>query len=219
MAGPNLTSHGPITFVQSVSQKGPFSLAWPEKASQQFLPGTPLQPYNSTTATLPHNSEFVQAWDGSTYTAAIWGFSYSFGLNLATNGVGAPVQFGPVTGTKATATFGSVINQPAAANIAVGTPASDGRTYFMQALPDTVFQAVFDDAAGTTSANYTPNSNLMGSLLGLTQDSTGYWYLDGNVTSGNLAICEIVGQDPDYGFGNVNGILRFKIIASAQFML
>ena len=54
--------------------------------------------------------------------------------------------------------------------------------------------------------------------MGLLLDSTGYWYVDGGVTGGN-AVAMIVGQNPDYGFGQVNGKVRFKIIASAQFEL
>lgn len=212
MAGPNLTTHGPIYFVQSVSQKGPFSLGWPEKESQTFKAGTPVQPYTTG------GNTFTQAWDGSTVAAAIWGFSYSTGSNLPTNGAGAPVQFGPVGPPRATGTFGSVVNQPSAVNIAVGQPASDGRTLFMQALQDTIFEGVYDNSTGTVAADYTPTSSLVGTAIGLTVDASGYWYPDGGVT-GSDAVIEIVGANPDYGFGFVNGKVRFKVTVAAQFSL
>lgn len=212
MAGPNLTTHGPISFVQSVSQKGPFSLGWPEKAAQTFKAGTPVQPFTSGT------SKFVQAWDGTTVASAIWGFSYSTGSNLPTNGAGAPSQFGPVGPPRATQTFGNVVNQPAASNIAVGAPVSDGRTLFMQALQDTIFEGTYDNSVGNVAADYTPGSSLVGTNIGLTIDANGYWYPDGGVTGAN-AVIEIVGANPDYGFGLINGRVRFKVIASAQFSL
>ncbi len=208
----NLTTHGPIVFVQSVSQKGPFSLGWPEKAGQTFQAGVPIQPFTSGLNT------FTQQWDGTTVSNGIWGFSYSTGSNLPTNGAGAPVQFGPVGPPRATGTFGSVINQPAAVNLAIGQPASDGRTLFMEALQDTIFEGTYDNSTGTVAADWTPTSSLVGTSIGLTIDASGYWYPDGGVTGGN-AVVTIVGQNPDYGFGQLNGRVRFKVKASAQFSL
>jgi hypothetical protein len=212
MAGANLTTHGPISFAQSISQKGPFSIGWPERAGQTFKSGVPIMPYTTGL------TKFTQEWDGTTVALGIWGIGYAPGSNLPTNGAGAPVQFGPVGPPRAQSTFGSVINQPNAVNIAVGSPASDGRTLFMQALQDTIFQAIYDNSTGTVAADYTPTSGQVGTAYGLTKDANGFWYIDGGVTGGN-AVAEIVGQDPDYGFGFVNGIVRFKIIASAQFSL
>lgn len=210
MAGPNLTTHGPIVFAESTNQKGPYSGAWPERAGQTFKAGVPVQPYTTGSST------FVQAWDGTTFAAAIWGISYSWANNLPTNGAGAPVQFGPVGPPRAIQTYGNVINQPAAVNIAVGAPATDGRTYFMEADGSTIFEGVYDNSTGTVAADYTPGSSLVGTNLGLTIDANGYWYIDGGVTGAD-AVVEIVGANPDYGFGLVNGRLRFKILASARF--
>ncbi|HEY1646332.1 MAG TPA: hypothetical protein VGF75_08315 [Candidatus Saccharimonadales bacterium] len=211
MAGPNLTTHTPINFAQSLSQKGPFSQAIPERAGQTFKGGTPVQPYTTGLNT------FTQAWDGTTVAAGIWGIAYAFGQNLATNGAGAPTQFNPVGPPRATQTFGSVPNQPSAVNIAIGAPASDGRTYFMLADGDNIFEATYDNSNGTTSADYTPTSSQIGTAYGLTVDANGYWYVDGHVTGSN-AVAEIVGANPDYGFGEVNGIVRFIIIPSARFI-
>lgn len=212
MAGPNLTSHGPIVFAQSVSQKGPFSLAWPEKAGQTFKDGVPVQPFTSGL------NMFVQQWDGTTVAHGIWGFGYSPGQNLPTNGAGAPQQFGPVGPPRSTQTFGGVTNQPAAVNIAIGSPASDGRTYFQQALPDTIFEGTYDNSIGNVAADYTPTTSQEGESIGLTIDASGYWYPDGGVTGAN-AVIQIVGANPDYGFGFVNGRVRFKVLAAAQFTL
>lgn len=207
----NLTTHGPLVFAQSLSQKGPFSLGWPEKAGQTFQAGTPVQPFTSGLNT------FSQAWDGTTVANGIWGIAYSTGSNLPTNGAGAPIQFGPVGPPRATQTFGAVQNQPSAVNIAIGAPASDGRTLFMQADGDTIFEGVYDNSAGTVAADYTPTSSQVGIAYGLTIDASGYYYINGGVTGGN-AVAQIVGQNPDYGFGQVNGRVRFIIIPSARFI-
>lgn len=208
----NLSTHGPIVFVQSVSQKGPFSLGWPEKAGQTFKAGVPIQPFTTGLNT------FTQQWDGTTFSNGIWGFSYAYGSNLPTNGAGAPQQFGPVGPPRTLQTFGSVINQPSAVNIAIGAPASDGRTLFMEALQDTIFEGTYDNSIGTVAADWTPTSSQVGTSIGLTIDANGFWYPDGGVTGGS-AVLEIVGQNPDYGFGQLNGRVRFKIIPSAQFSL
>ena len=212
MAGPNLTAHLPIVFVQSVSQKGPFSLAWPEKAGQTFKSGVPIQPFTAAP------NIFTQQWDGVTVAKGIWGFSYAYGSNLPTNGAGAPTAFNPVGPPRALQTFGSVPNQPAALNIAVGAPASDGRTYFMEALQDTIFAAMYDNSAGNVAADYTPVTDQVGTAYGLTIDANGQWYVDGGVTGAN-AVALIVNADHNNGFGVLNGIVWFKIIASAQFSL
>jgi hypothetical protein len=207
----NLTTHGPISFAQSYSQKGPFSKGWPEKAGQTFQPGTPVQPYTTGL------TKFVQAWDGTTVANGIWGIAYANGSNLPTNGAGAPTAFNPVGPPRAIATFGSVINQPSAVNIAIGTPVSDGRTLFMLADGDTIFEGVYDNSAGAVGADWTPTSSQVGTAYGLTIDASGYWYVNGGVTGAN-AVVEIVGDNPDYGFGQLNGRVRFQVIPSARFI-
>ena len=211
MAGPNLLTHTPINFAQSLSQKGPFSMAWAERAGQTFKGGTPVQPFTAAP------NRFVQAWDGTTVAQGIWGIAYSFGSNLPSNGAGAPSQFNPVGPPRAIQTYGSVPNQPNAVNIAIGAPATDGRTLFMLADGDNIFEATYDNSVGNVPADYTPQSQQEGQNYGLTLDANGLWYVDGGVTGAN-AVVQIVGQNPDYGFGEVNGIVRFIIIPTARFL-
>ena len=100
MGAANLTTHLPILQVQEKAGTTPFTSAQPEKAGQTFLSGTPVQ---------LSSLGFVQAWDGTTFTAGILGVSESFGLNLGTAGAGAPVPpFGGITGNIAIQTYGSV---------------------------------------------------------------------------------------------------------------
>ena len=205
----NLTTHGPILFAQSFSQKGPFSGALPERAGQSFLAGTPVQLYTSG------SNKYTQAWDGVTVANGILGVSLCNGSNLASNGAGAPSGYGPVGSPRAIQSYGSVPNQPSAINLAIGTPVTDGRTLYQLADGDTIFEAFYDNSTGAVAADYTPNGSQIGSTFGLTKDANGYWYVDGGVTGAN-AVVEIVGANPVYGFGQVNGRVRFTFIASAR---
>ena len=136
MAGPNITYHAPILSIQNRANTAPLTDGLAEAASQTFKNGTPVQ---------MNAGGFVQAWDGTTVTFGILGVSESFGLNLASNGAGAPgVPFGPVGPPGAIQTYGYVINEPSAVNIALGTPISDGRTLFVYANNDNIFEAIFD---------------------------------------------------------------------------
>ena len=183
MGAANLTTHLPILQVQEKAGTTPFTSAQPEKAGQIFLSGTPVQ----------LSSGFVQAWDGTTFTAGILGVSESFGLNLGTAGAGAPVPpFGGITGNIAIQTYGSVPNQPNAVNIALGTPVSDGRTLYIEPNSDNIFQALFDNSNGTVAADWTPVQSDIGVEYGLTKDANGYWYVDKHLTGGS-AVVQIVG--------------------------
>src|SRR5271170_4994594 len=61
-----------------------------EEATQTFVAYTPVQ-INTTDGG-------VQAWDGTTTTNGIAGFSLANASNLATTGFGAPQGFTPVLG-------------------------------------------------------------------------------------------------------------------------
>src|ERR1700690_3872164 len=145
MAGPNLLTHQPIGSVETVTGLTPFTQSQPEKAGQTFKIGIPVQ----------LNAGYVQQWDGATLTAGILGFSLTYGLNLATSGFGAPGAFGQIGPPGAIQTYGSVVFQPAAYNIAVGTPISDGRTLYEEAVGSSIFEATFDNSTSTVAANYT----------------------------------------------------------------
>lgn len=204
MAGPNLTTHLPILQVLEKAGTTPYTSAQPEAAGQTFAFGTPVQ---------LSTSGYVQAWDGTTVSAGILGVAESFGLNLGSAGLGAPVPpFGGITGTGAIQTYGNVPNEPSAVNIAIGTPISDGRTLFMEPNQDNIFQALFDNAAGTVAADYTPVQSDYGKSYGLTKDAAApYWYVDKNKTGGS-AVVQIVGL-PNGSY--VNAPVNFVFLTSA----
>lgn len=199
----NLTTHQAIVQVQNKANTTPFTNAQPEAAGQTFLFGTPVQ---------LNGAGFVQAWDGATVTAGILGVAESFGLNLGSAGAGAPVPpFGGITGNIATATYGTVPNQPSGVNIAIGTPVSDGRTLYIEPNQDNLFQALFDNSAGAVAADYTPVQADIGVKYGMTKDANGYWYVDKNKTGGN-AVVQIVGIP--YGSA-LNAPVEFVFLATA----
>lgn len=199
----NLTTHQAIVQVQNKANTTPFTSSQPEAAGQTFLFGSPVQ---------LNGAGFVQAWDGATVTAGILGVAESFGLNLGSAGSGAPVPpFGGITGNIATATYGTVPNQPSGVNIALGTPVSDGRTLYMEPNQDNLFQALFDNSAGAVAADYTPVQADIGVKYGMTKDVNGYWYVDKGKTGGN-AVVQIVGLP--YGSA-LNAPVEFVFLTTA----
>lgn len=187
MAGPNLTIHAPIMQVQEKAGTTPWTDALPEAAGQNFASGTPVMLSAAGAA------RYVQAWDGATVTAGILGVSESFGVNLPSAGAGAPVPpYGQITGTISQQTYGIVLNQPGAVNIALGAPSQDGRTLFMAAREATVFEGIFDNSAGAVAGDFTPTLADVGVSYGLTKDSAGpFWYVDKGKT-GAAACVQIV---------------------------
>lgn len=209
----NLLYHGPIGTVQTTSGLTPLTVATPEKAGQTFTYGVPIQ----------INAGYSQVWDGATITNGIAGFSLTTGLNLATNGAGAPGGFSQIGAPGSIQTYGSVPNQPAAANIAVGSPISDGRTLFESAIALNIFEAVFDNSAGGSAASYTPLQSQIGTQFGLTVDANGQWYVDnGKTTPGTNTVVVMVGINPIdqvpgvAGTYIVNARVRFQVLATAH---
>jgi hypothetical protein len=204
MAAANLTTHVPIILALNKANTTPFTSAQPEAASQTFLCGTPVQ---------LNGSGFVQAWDGTTVSAGILGVSESFGLNLASAGLGAPTPpFGGITGYDAIATYGNVPNQSNAVNIAIGTPVSDGRTLYIEPNQDNVFQAMYDNSTGTVAANWTTTQATVGAIVGLTKSSgDGSWYVDGGKTGGSACV-QIVGLPNGPG---LNSLVNFVFLTAA----
>jgi hypothetical protein len=203
MAAANLTTHLPILQVLEKAGTTPFTSSQPEAAGQTFLSGTPVQ---------LNGSGFVQAWDGTTVAAGILGVAESFGANLGSAGLGAPVApFGGVTGNIAIQTWGSVVNQPQGVNIALGTPVTDGRTLYMEPNQDNIFQALYDNSTGIVTANWTTTQATVGAVLGMTKDANGYWYVDGGKTGGS-AVVQVVGLPMGPG---LNSLVNFVFLTAA----
>lgn len=202
----NLAYHQPIGVVETTTGLTPFTAANPEKAGQTFKYGVPVQ----------INAGYTQEWDGTTIAAAIAGFSLTVGLNLGSNGAGAPGPFSQIGPPGTIQTYGNVPNQPAAVNIAVGAPISDGRTLFETSVDNNIFEATYDNSAGTVPANYTPTQAQIGTQFGLTKDANGQWYLDGGkTTAGTNTVAVLVGINPIDG-SIVNARVRFQIIPAAK---
>ena len=203
MAAANLTTHLPILQVLEKAGTTPYTSSQPEAAGQTFLSGSPVQ---------LNGAGFVQAWDGTTVAAGILGVAESFGANLGSAGLGAPVApFGGVTGNIAIQTWGSVVNQPLGVNIALGTPVTDGRTLYIEPNQDNIFQALYDNSTGTVTANWTTTQATVGALLGMTKDANGYWYVDGGKTGGS-AIVQVVGLPMGPG---LNSLVNFVFLTAA----
>lgn len=211
----NLTVHIPMGSVQSISGNTPMTAAGPELAGQTFLLGVPVQ---------LAVSGFVQKWDGATVAAGIVGISLQPGANLNTNGRGAPGWFSQVGPPASIQTYGSVINQPPAFNIAIGAPPTDGRNYFERAISDTIFEGQFDNSAGAVAADYTPTIADVGKEYGITFDAGGTAYVDkGKAVSGTSTVVKIVGINPvdmsQLGTSLtyiINARVRFVVLPSAQ---
>jgi hypothetical protein len=210
----NLATHEPIGSVETTSGLTPFTESVAEKSGQVFKLGVPVQA----------NAGFMQEWDGATLTGAIAGFSLIPGSNLSTNGKGAPGAFSQIGPPGSIQTYGSVPNQPAAFNIAVGAPITDGRTLFEGSLGLTIFEGTFDNSAGAVAADYTPLQSQIGTQFGLTKDANGQWYVDNDkVTPGTNTVVVMVGINPidqvAAGTPNtyiVNARVRFQVLAAAR---
>jgi hypothetical protein len=206
----NIAVHTPMFPVETDSGNTERTESNPELAGQTFLGGVPVQ----LTA-----AGFMQKWDGTTFTSGIAGVSSTFGQNLGVSGAGAPAPgYGQVTGTKALQTYGSVINEPGAVNIALGTPAIDGRTLFWAANQDTRFQIQVDNSAGAVPADYTPTLlQMLGKQYGITFDAGGTCYLDaGKSTVGTNTCFKVLDYDTvDANLVNGHVIGKFAV-ASTQ---
>lgn len=185
-----LSDHQPIRVVQTISGNSPFSQEVAEQLSQTFLEGVPVM----------LNSGFIKEWDANVAAASptvgIAGIARAPGSNLSSSGKGAPTAFTGVGAPAAAPTFGSVLNQASAINFTPGAPMVTGRTPFEVACPDTIFEATFDDAGGST-VNATTNVNMIGKRFGLTKDTTGHWFVDfAKVTAGTNTVVTIVRLSP-----------------------
>lgn len=159
-----------------------------EDATQTFLQGTPVMVNTANGA--------IKVWDGTAGAGhLICGISYEAAHNLASAGLGAPLPFQPIVGVGASqGTFGSVQNQAAAVNIAMGAPFVDGRIGFFTPPIDTVFSGVFGNAGNTQ----TPLATDVGVVYGLTIDTAGkFWYVDKSKT-GAGGVLTVIALDPRF---------------------
>jgi hypothetical protein len=193
-----LATHVPIEVVSTKQNTTEYTDAPQEKASQTFYAGTPVQ----------LSGGYVQAWDGTTVAAGIYGVSEEDAHNLASNGAGAPTAFGivgfPGTGT----TFGHVPNQSSAVNIPEGAPASLGYIDVAEANLDTIFTAQTDNDTGAAT---TPTIANVGTQYGLTVDANGYWYVDfAKTTVGTNTVLVMTGLHPiDGSIANARILFQF----------
>lgn len=189
-----LSYHTPIIPIITTSGNTEQTQGIPEKATQTFKTGVFVQ----------LNAGYVQQWDGATYTNGILGVSLIPASNLATNGAGAPTNFGQITGTQAIQTYGYVPNQPNGVNIALGTPITDGRTLVALANSDTIFEIQCDASSGATYGLTQAN---VGTQYGVSIDGNGTMYLDiAKVTVGTNTCLQVIKLNPVDGLINNNRV-------------
>jgi hypothetical protein len=171
-----------------------------EEAGQTFNAWTPVM-INATDGG-------VQAWNGTTVVNGLAGFAAENASNLGTTGAGAPQGFTPVLGPGSViGSYAANANQPLAVITPSLVPINDGGISFVCASPGIVFVA----AVGTTGSATATTNQMVGTLMGLTKDTNGYWYAD--TAKSNLI--QITQLDPRQPVGTVGGLLWFTVIATA----
>ena len=142
--------------VGTVSGNQPRVVQIIEDSGQTYKYGTPVMLHSTNGA--------VEAWDGSTVPGII-GVVKTFGQNLTTAGVAAPLS------------YGSVLNQSAAKNIPVGQPLAYGKAMVEVAAADTLFHGQVGPAQTMAATN-------VGIKCSIAVDTDGHWYVDiGNVST------------------------------------
>lgn len=176
-----------IHSIQTVSGQQPRMRRIIEEAGQTFLPGTPVQ--------VASGDGGLKAWDGTTITRGIAGFSKEAGNNLGALGV---LPSAAVPG-KQSLVFGSVPYEASAQNI--GRPLfNDGRQGFEVAVEDTVFAAQVGPSQTTAATD-------VGVQYGMTIDSDNHWYVDKTKsTVGTNTVCTVVKLDPEDQSSSPRGV-------------
>lgn len=215
MAGPNLTTHLPITVAQTSTNTTEATQAYPELSGQTFPFGAICQ---------LTSAGYNQVWDGSTVTRGIVGVSLQPGFNLGSSAAGAPPPFGSVGAPGTPTTYGTVPNQTSAVNIPAGATFSDGRSNIAQAVQTTIFRGQVDNSSGNVAADWTPTIANVGLQYGATKSSgDGSWYIDlGKSTAGTNTVVIIDALDPEtlapgsVTSGVANGNVYFRFLNAAS---
>lgn len=185
----NLTTHIPIVAVSTIGGNQEKIQNFLEASGQTFLQGTPV---------MLSSGGYAEAWSGTPSYGPpgnILGISNLAGKNLASNGAGASPMFGSIGFPGGAGAVQNVPNQPNAYSIYHGAPFLDGLTNVDVATQDTIFEGQVDASSGGT---YAATIALIGTSVGLTIDSSGYWYFDlAKTTVGTNAVGVIVSLNPE----------------------
>jgi hypothetical protein len=187
----NLTTHLPITVVQTRTNTTEQTQSYPELAGQTF-------PFGSVVNLSAGG--YTQLWPGTPVSSnKVLGVTMQAAFNLGSNAAGAPPAFGSVGAPGTPTTYGTVPNQPSAVNIPSGATFSDGQTIVAQAVSTTIFRGMVDNSAGSVAADWTATIANIGNQYGLTQSSSDQsFYVDlGKSTVGTNTVVTIVALDPD----------------------
>ena len=197
-----LANHTELEVVRTTTNTTESTESPQEAAGQSFVKGTPVQ----------LNAGNLQAWDGATIVAGIFGVAAEDAHNLASAGAGFPAPFGVVAFPGTGVTFGKVPFQPNAVNIPEGAPPSKGLVVCFRATLDTIFRGQTDNATGAAT---TPVRGNIGSQYGMSIDANGHWYIDFNKnTPGANTVVQMTDLDPIDG-SIANARILFKFLKSA----
>jgi len=107
---------------------------------------------------------------------------------------------------------GTPQNQPSAVTTAIGAWPRDGLLGVYNADGRTVFSIALK-----TGQVFAQTLMIAGTLYGLTKDATsGQWFLDNTVTTGNSAVAELLGVDPSCPNTAAGGSRVFFQVAAAK---
>lgn len=201
-------TYEPVKAVRVLSQQGalPQLQRFAEDATQTFQVGVPIRLV----------SGYIQE---CTFSGAdiLVGFSSEKAHNYASAGGGVTFGLPPIipqsTDLNEPAS-GPPPNQPNATVIPIGAALRDGQMGAYCANGQTVFSIALKATQVFTVALMIP-----GTLYGITKDgTTGFWYLDNTVTSGNSAIANLIGVDPSCPNTSAGGSRVFFTVAAAKRM-
>lgn len=208
----NLSTHQPIQVVSTISGNQEKIQNFLEAAGETFQPGTPVS-LNGSGNVIPYSGTPTYGPPGN-----ILGITNLAGQNLASAGQGAAPVFGSIGFPGGAGAVQNVVNQPNAYSIYHGAPFIIGLTNVAVATQDTIFELQCDASTGST---YNATNSLIGTSVGLTVDTNGFWYADlAKTTVGTNAVAVIVSLNPqDFVAGSTttqvnNGRVRIVFAAT-----